>query len=144
VALMGGRPQLAAPEGVAVRPLEEADLASAERLHRRIHGFERTAELRDALAHLDPTVAVRDGRVVGYATTLSAFAVAHAVAETDVDMLALIAAAPPPVSFLLPTRQSTLFRAALAAGLRVVKPMNYMTLGPYRRPAGAWIPTVLS
>ena len=48
-----------------------------------------------------------------------------------------------PASFLLPARQSELFRSCLAAGLRVVKPMTYMTRGEHRDPAGAWIPTVL-
>jgi hypothetical protein len=67
------------------------------------------------------------------------------VAESPEAMAALIAAAGAgaPVSFLLPTRQDELFRWALAAGLRVVKPMNYMVTGHHREPAGAWIPSVL-
>ena len=47
------------------------------------------------------------------------------------------------MSFLLPTRQHELFRWALDAGLRVVKPMNYMVRGHRREPSGAWIPSVL-
>jgi GNAT superfamily N-acetyltransferase len=150
VALMGGRPRVATVSDVEVRPLREADVEECERLHVRVHGFERTAELRDALAlpSLSPVVAVRDGRVVAYATTLTFFPAAHAVAESAADMSALIggalAAGEAPASFLLPTRQAELFRSCLAAGLRVVKPMTYMTLGEYRDPAGAWIPTVLS
>jgi hypothetical protein len=58
-------------------------------------------------------------------------------------MAALVLASGEPVSFLLPTRQHELFRWALEAGLRVVKPMNYMVRGQYREPAGAWIPSVL-
>jgi predicted N-acetyltransferase YhbS len=149
VALMTGRPRGAGVPGVAVRPLREADLADCERLHRRVHGFERTAELRDALAApgLAPVVAIRDGRVVAHATTLTFFPAAYAAAETERDMLALIvgalAAADAPGSFLLPTRQTELLRSCLAAGLRVVKPMTYMTLGEYRDPAGSWIPSVL-
>jgi hypothetical protein len=46
-------------------------------------------------------------------------------------------------SFLLPTRQHELLRHALAAGLRVVKPMSLMALGEYREPRGAWLPSVL-
>jgi hypothetical protein len=34
-------------------------------------------------------------------------------------------------------------RWALEAGLRVVKPMNYMVRGHHREPHGAWIPSVL-
>lgn len=48
-----------------------------------------------------------------------------------------------PASFLLPTRQGELLRRALDAGLRVVKPMTYMTIGEHREPRGAWVPSVL-
>jgi len=119
-------------------------------LHRRVHGFERTAELRDALASplLEPFVAVRDGRTVAYATGVTFFAGAYAVAETEQDLFGLItgalAATEAPASFLLPTRQGELLGACLAAGLYVVKPMTYMTLGEYREPEGAWFPSVLS
>jgi GNAT superfamily N-acetyltransferase len=72
---------------------------------------------------------------------------AHAVAETEDDMAALIAgtlvATNQPGSFLLPTRRAELFRWCLAHGLRVVKPMTYMTVGQYETPAGSWIPSVL-
>jgi predicted N-acetyltransferase YhbS len=149
IALMTGRPATASIEAVEVRPLEAADIPEAERLHRRVHGFERTAELRDALAAppLTPTVAIRGDRVVAYATTLTFFPAAYAVAESDADLLALIAGtladSDAPGSFLVPTRQTHLFRSLLAMGLRVVKPMVYMTIGEYRTPEGAWIPTVL-
>ena len=32
---------------------------------------------------------------------------------------------------------------SLAAGLRVVKPMTYMSVGEYSEPKGCWIPSVL-
>ncbi len=41
-----------------------------------------------------------------------------------------------PASFLLPLRQAGLFRWCLGEGLRVVKPMTYMTLGQYHEPKG--------
>jgi predicted N-acetyltransferase YhbS len=149
VALLKGRPRSTGVEGVEVRALERGDLAGCEALHRRVHGFERTAELADALAapQFSPVVAVRDGRIVAYATTLSFFPAAHAAAETEADLAALIAGAladsDAPGSFLLPTRQAELFRWCLAEGLRVVKPMTYMTVGRYEVPDGAWIPSVL-
>jgi GNAT superfamily N-acetyltransferase len=144
VALMSGTPQSAAVAGIEVRPLEERDVDAAEALSHRVHGYERTRELRDALASpvLQPSVALRGERVVAYAADLSFFPAAHAAAETDEDMAALIAAQPT-ASFLLPTRQAELFRWCLAAGLRVVKPMTYMAVGEYREPRGAWIPSVL-
>ena len=149
VVVMGGTPRATRPDHVEVRPLVADDLEAAEQLCRAVHGFERTNELRDALEAptLRPLAALRDGRLVAYATTLSFFPAAYAVAETEHDMAALIAGAlatsDAPASFLLPTRQHELFRWCLQAGLRVVKPMTYMAIGEYRPPHGAWIPSVL-
>jgi GNAT superfamily N-acetyltransferase len=140
-----GRP---AP-GVEVRPLEDRDLEECERLCLRVHGFERTNELRDAIQIpvLSPSVAIRDGRITAYVTTLSFFPAAHGVAETQDDMCALIAGALAAgeelASFLLPTRQDGLFRWCLSAGLRPIKPMTYMSIGDYQEPDGCWIPSVL-
>jgi hypothetical protein len=84
---------------------------------------------------------------VAYAATLTFFPAAHAVAESQADMAGLIAGAlaqtDDTASFLLPTRQAELFRWLLGEGLRVVKPMTYMTIGQHRDPSGAWIPSVL-
>jgi len=69
------------------------------------------------------------------------------VAESGDDLCALIAGAltqvEQPASFLLPTRQAGVFRWCLSQGMRPVKPMTYMTIGEYREPNGAWIPSVL-
>ena len=143
VALMAGRPDGAVAAGHAVRPLTVDDLHAAEELSLRVHGYERTAELADALAAGGANAVLRDGRLVGYATSLAHFGSAHAVAETADAMAALLLSGDSAVSFLLPTRQHELFRRALEAGLRVVKPMNYMVTGHHRDPAGAWIPSVL-
>jgi GNAT superfamily N-acetyltransferase len=149
VALMAGTPSPAGRPHVEVRPLVEGDIAACQELCISVHGFERTRELRDALAApgFSPHVALREGRIVAYAATLHDFGAAYAVAESDDDMAALIAGAVtpdgPPASFLLPLHQHDLLRWCLAAGLRIVKPMNYMAMGRYRRPQGAWIPSVL-
>lgn len=150
VVVMGGRLAAGPGPGVDVRPLEEGDLAECAALHHAIHGHDRSAELRDALRTpvLEPYVAVRRGRIVAYATGTTSFAAAHGAGRTDEDLFAVIAGAleatDKPASFLLPTRRTALFRACLGAGLRVVKPMTYMTLGHYREPAGSWFPSVLS
>ncbi len=147
--VMSGRPRSGPAAGIDVRPLEEPDIRECEELCLEVHGFERTNELRDAIEVpvLSPSVAVRDGRITAYATTLAFFPAAYAVAETEDDMRALIVGAPAaeeqPVSFLLPTRQAGLFRWCLDEGLRVVKPMTYMAIGEYREPAGSWVPSVL-
>jgi len=44
--------------------------------------------------------------------------------------------------FLLPTRQSDLFRWCLQKGLKVMKPLTLMSMGEYREPAGAFYPSV--
>jgi GNAT superfamily N-acetyltransferase len=149
IALMGGTARATLPVDVEVRPLAHTDLEACEQLSLSVHGFERTNELRDALQApgLRPMAAIRDGRLVAYATTLSFFPAAYAIAESEEDMAALIAGAlaagDAAASFLLPTRQHELFRWCLQAGLRVVKPMTYMTIGQHRDPSGAWIPSVL-
>ncbi len=150
VVVMGGRPAAGPGPDADVRPLEEGDLEECAALHRAVHGYDRSAELRDALHMpvLEPFVAVRRGRIVAYATGTTFFAAAHGAGRTDEDLFAVITGAlratDAPASFLLPTRQTALFRACLDAGLRVVMPMNYMTLGHYTAPAGSWFPSVLS
>jgi predicted N-acetyltransferase YhbS len=147
--VMRGKPRSGPAAGIEVRPLGECDLQGCEDLCLRVHGFERTNELRDAIQVpvLSPFVAVRDGRITAYATTLTFFPAAYAVAETEDDMRALIvgalAAGGEPASFLVPTQQADFFRWCLDQGLRVVKPMTYMAIGEYREPSGCWIPSVL-
>lgn len=148
--VVGGRPRSRASGAAAVRPLVEADLAGCTTLCREVLGYDRTVELRDALGTpgLAPTVAERDGTVVAYATTLTAgFPLTYAVARSAPDLTDLIAGTlagtGADASFLLPTRQHAVFRWCLDAGLRVVKPMTYMTVGDYRPPSGAWLPSVL-
>ncbi len=149
VVLMGGTPSTGVPHGFEVRSMTEADVEPSAALHLHVHGFERTRELRDALQApgLDPFVATRDGELVAYATTVTFFPAAHAVATSGEAMAALIAGAltagEAPASFLLPTRQHELFSWALGAGLRVVKPMTYMIIGQPHQPQGTWIPSVL-
>lgn len=147
--LVAGVPSGTPVDGLVVRPLTAADLPRCEELCVAVHGFERTDELRDALdaPEFEPVIAHRDGRLVAYATTLADFGAAQAVAASDDDLFGLIAgtvsAEGPPASFLLPLHQHQLVRRCLSAGLRVVKPMTYMVAGHYRRPQGAWIPSVL-
>lgn len=148
MAVLGGRPRSGPAEGVEVRPLVEDDIESCEQLCLAVHAFDRTNEVRDALQLpvTHPFVAVRDRRIRAYATTLTFFPAAHAVAATEEDLRGLIlgalAAHGDPASFLLPIRHDALFRSCLNEGLRIVKPMTYMTVGEYRDPDGWWIPSV--
>jgi hypothetical protein len=44
--------------------------------------------------------------------------------------------------FLLPNRNTELFRWCLQHGLRVVEPMTLMTVGLYNEPAGVFLPSI--
>lgn len=146
--LITGTPADAPDPAWEIRPLTVSDLDACNELCAAAHGQHRGAALRDALRELDPHVAVRDGRVVAYASTLGMWSLAHAAAQEPRDMQALIAgyaaATGRPVQMLVPIRHTELLRWCLAQGLRVVKPMNVMALGEYREPlVGCWIPSVL-
>lgn len=149
IALLTGRMKPALGLSLEVRPMTAEDIDACAELGATIHGFPRTNELRDALSHpaLSPVVGTRDGRIVAYASGVTFFAGSFGAAETEADLFALIAGSltstETPASLLLPTRQTQLFRALFAAGLRVVKPMTYMTRGAYHEPHGAWFPSVL-
>jgi hypothetical protein len=84
-----------------------------------------------------------ENRVTGYATDLAFFA--HAVGETNTDMMALIGAAPAfgGPGILVPLRNGALFQWCLGHGLRVMQVMTLMTIGLYNEPAGAYLPSVL-
>ena len=146
VALVTGKPRSGPDRRVQTRPLEENDLEECEALCQNVHGYERTNELRDAVQAFAPFVAVRDGQVVAYASTVSFWPMNYGVAKTEDDMKALLlgsaAAVEEPLAFLVPLR-SGLFRWCLEEGLRLVKPMNLMALGDYRNPQGGWFPSVL-
>jgi predicted N-acetyltransferase YhbS len=146
VAVAVGKPRGGPVPGVEVRPLEEGDLGECGALCERVHGFARSNALRDSMHAFAPFVALRDGHVVAYASSVTFWPTNHGVAASEDDMEALLrgaaAAVEEPLAFLLPLR-SGLLRRSLAEGLRLVKPMNLMALGEYREPRGAWFPSVL-
>ena len=145
-AVVTGSPRAGDASDHEVRPLEDEDLDACGELCRTVHGYERTNELRDAKQAFAPFVALRESRVVAYASALSFWPMNHGVAETAADMEALLvgaaAAIDDPLAFLVPLRRE-LFRWTLEQGLRLVKPMNVMALGEYREPQGSWFPSVL-
>jgi hypothetical protein len=146
--VMQGEPRGAPADGVEVRPLTEDDLDECETLCKQVHGFERTGALRDAVLHMPntPYAALRDGRIVAYASAVDFWPMAHGVAESDEDLQAVLlgaaAAVDGPIALLVPL-ESDLFRWGLEQGLRAVKPMNLMALGEYQEPRGGWFPSVI-
>jgi GNAT superfamily N-acetyltransferase len=142
LACMQGPPMQRTIAGFAVRAAVLADLDACNRLSRDVHGLERGNELRDMIEQGMATVVERGGRITGYASTVGFFG--HAVAETNDDLKALIAAAPafPGPGFLLPSRNSDLFRWCLENGLRVTQPMTLMSLGLYHPPTAPFLPSI--
>jgi predicted N-acetyltransferase YhbS len=143
IACLQGPPLGLAVAGCTVRQATAADVAACERLCREVHGHERGGELRDAVDQGTASVVERAGRITGYTTQIAFFG--HAVAETNDDLKALIAAAPSfdGPGFLLPSRNTELFQWCLAHGLRMVQPMTLMTIGLYNEPRGAYLPSIL-
>jgi GNAT superfamily N-acetyltransferase len=131
------------PQGFAVRPAAPADAAACNRLCLRVHGHERPGELAEAIASGAARVALRAGRITGYATTIGFFG--HAVGETNEDLQALIGSAEAFAGpgFLAPTRNGELMRWCLGRGLRVTQMMTLMSMGLYNDPDGAWLPSIL-
>jgi hypothetical protein len=125
LALMEGTLSATPAAGVEVRPLASRDVDGCAALGEVVHGFSRAGELRAVPPFLTSWVAVRDGRVVAYASAPHFWQMNQAVAEE-----------------LVPTRHAALFRWLLAHGLRVVKPMTLMVMGAYEEPRGAWLPSV--
>jgi len=140
---MQGRTQQRSVPGCTVRGAQPSDVDACNVLSRQVHGFDRGAELAQAIQQGTAMVVERGGRITGYATALAFFG--HATAETNLDLQSLIVSAE---SFggpgvLVPSRNSVLFRWCLSNGLRVVQPLTLMSVGLYNEPHGAWLPSVL-
>ena len=138
-----GQPRQREISGCTVRAAKMNDLEACNELSRRVHGFDRGADLAHTIQEGTARVVERAGRITGYASSLAFFG--HATAETNEDLKALIASAE---SFggsgiLLPSRNNTVLQWCLANELKVVQPMTLMTIGLYNEPAGAWFPSIL-
>jgi predicted N-acetyltransferase YhbS len=129
--------------GYEVRTATPADVPACNRVCRRVHGFDREAELSDAVGQKTASVVGHLGRITGYTTGVAYFA--HSVGETNADLMALIGAAPEfgGPGFLLPTRNHEVFTWCLESGLKLVFQMTLMTIGLYNEPDGAYLPSVL-
>jgi hypothetical protein len=140
---MQGTPLRSTLAGYTVRQATEGDLPACHRVCTAIHGHDRSGEMRDAITQATATVVEHEGRITGYATAIGFFA--HAVGESNAELKALIGAASAYVGpgFLLPTRNTELFRWCLAHGLRVGQVMTLMSTGLYNEPAGAYLPSIL-
>ena len=144
--LLYGVPKGEPQEGYEARALRPSDLKACNELCYKIHGFERSGELEDALTHFGSLVLIRRGRIVAYASAPTLWVMNHGVAETDKDLKALILHAgmikSAALSLLVPGRNNDFFRWCLSVGLHIAKPMTLMTQGFYQEPNAPWYPSV--
>lgn len=128
-----------------IRLLTLDDLDTIESLGIQGYGFSRVNNAKRLLVAKFPSfLRERDGRIVGYSIS-SLFG--HASAETDDDLLALIAHAarrvPPELTtFICPLSRSELFGKALVNRHRTLKVLLYMSLGEFTPPVGSYLPSI--
>ena len=139
---MQGRTREREIPGCTVRRAQAADVGACNELSRRVHGYDRGADLAHCIREGSALVVERAGRITGYASALAFFG--HATAETNPDMEALIASVDAfgGSGILVPSRNHDLLRWGLANGLRITQPMTLMSIGLYNEPAGAWLPSI--
>lgn len=131
------------PVDPALRPATSDDLPAMGELCRSVYAVSRKRECASFMERAFPAFVLDRGGIVGY---LIGTLVGHGVAESDDDMLALLAGVGANVSgaqSFVPLRNGELYRRALAAGHRNLKVMNLMALGPYEEPRGTYCPSVL-
>ncbi len=129
--------------GHTVRKAAGDDITACDAICREVHGFDRSGQLKDAIARGDASVVERDGQIIGYTTGINFGE--HSIAKTNDGLTALIGAANeiPPPGFLLPARNGDVFRWCLEHGLRQNQLMTYMAIGEYREPQGAHLCSIL-
>ena len=133
----------AGPVDDAFRPATPADFDAMDALCRDIYRISRKGEYATLTGAGFPAFVLDRGRITGY---IIGTAIGHGVAESDDDMLALLAgigAATPGAHAHVAMRQGALYRRALAAGHRNRKVMNLMTYGPYEEPQGTYCPSMM-
>jgi hypothetical protein len=143
VSKLDGKPLGISFPGYGVRPAVEGDIPVCNALCQRVHGHHRGGELGDAIRQGSARVVEHLGEITAYCADIAFFA--HAVAETNDGLKALIGAASafPGGGFLVPTRNGDLFRWCLQHDLRLVHQLTLMTIGLYNEPVGAYLPSVL-
>ncbi|HXR27481.1 MAG TPA: GNAT family N-acetyltransferase [Candidatus Baltobacteraceae bacterium] len=141
-AALHGEPLGLTLPGYRVRRAYPDDMAACDALCTRVHGHDRSGELREAVAGGTARVVEHLGRITGYTAGICYWS--HSVAETTRDLEALIGAAEDfgTPGFLVPLDNGDLLRWSLAHGLRVYFVTNLMTAGIYQEPRGAYMPSV--
>lgn len=134
----------AGPVDANFRAATPDDFDEMDALCREVYRISRKGEYATLSAAGFPAFVLdRGDRIHGY---IIGTAIGHGVAETDDDMLALLAgigASMPDAHGHIAMRQGDLYRRALAAGHRNRKVMNLMAYGKYEEPSGTYCPSVM-
>lgn len=131
------------PVDESIRPATPDDIPAMDELCKSIYRISRGPECAVLIGLGFPAFVLDRGHIRGY---LLGTLFGHGVAESDDDMLALLAGLGtrmPEAQAFVPIRNGELYRRALAAGHRNSKVMNLMALGPYEEPQGSYCPSVL-
>ena len=128
-----------------VRPATPDDMEAVERLSSELYGVSRRREVESlAAGPFRPFVYEESGRVVAY---FIPGLIGHGVGETEEALVTAVLGATrrvdePFARAFCPLTEGDLFRRFLAAGCKMLKVMNLMSLGPYEEPRGPWMPSV--
>jgi predicted N-acetyltransferase YhbS len=143
LACLQGPPIKVGVEDFAIRPATIDDLEACNQVCETVHGHDRSPQVSDSIAQGQARIVEHGGRVTGYSTGVSFFD--HSVGESLDDVKALIGAAGSfgGPGFLVPMRNTGLFRFCLQHGLRVVQVMTLMSTGQYQEPRGAYLPSIM-
>lgn len=142
LAVVAGKTILREVADCKVRPATMDDIAACSQICLAVHGHHRGAELTDGIHQGLAYVVERGGRITGYTSTMGFFG--HSLGLMNEDVMALIAGSGDfqGPGIFIPSRNTELFRWALAQGLRVTQPMTLMSMGLYNEPKGAFLPSV--
>jgi len=139
------RPNPAAADHPAIRPMSEADLPAVEAISTRHYHSSRRNEVAWLLKVGMPAfVMERGGGVSGYSLP---GLLGHGFAERAEDLAELVVHAsrhaPPPMpGGSAPGSPHDRHGGLPAGGCRAIKLLNYMTAGAYEAPRGAWMPSI--
>ncbi|MCC6425805.1 MAG: GNAT family N-acetyltransferase [Phycisphaerales bacterium] len=128
-----------------IRPLTTADLPLVDEISKRHYHSTRIKEVADMLRLGFPGFVLADRHLItGY---FFPGLLGHGFAVTDEGLASLVthSARHAPPQFhkaILPLSENNLHRELMARGCRSIKMFNYMTLGPWQPPAGAWMPCI--
>jgi predicted N-acetyltransferase YhbS len=119
------------------------DISECNELCKKVHGFTREMELRQAKSQGMAILIERNDIITGYAAGMGIFG--HAVAESNEDLIALIANSSTSImgpGFFVPARNHELIKRLLENGYKIEWPANLMTIGPYQEPLMPFLPSL--